>query len=104
MAFLAHPPGGAAAIEGHAGEAPAGTRARYVCVIAHVDPDTGAEHLIEGRCEGTLALQPRGTGGVGPLQGEQGSVRELRERVEHLHARPGIEVVGHADELADDRR
>jgi XTP/dITP diphosphohydrolase len=46
-------------------EAPAGSRARYVCVIAHVDPETGAERLFEGRCDGTLAQEPRGTGGFG---------------------------------------
>jgi XTP/dITP diphosphohydrolase len=34
-------------------------------VIAHVDPQTGAEHLFEGRCAGTLSAQPRGTGGFG---------------------------------------
>jgi len=45
-------------------EAPAGSRARYVCVIAYVTPD-GAEHLFEGRCEGTLAEQPHGAGGFG---------------------------------------
>jgi XTP/dITP diphosphohydrolase len=44
--------------------APAGSRARYVCVIAYVDPD-GGEHLFAGRCEGTLADEPRGTGGFG---------------------------------------
>jgi XTP/dITP diphosphohydrolase len=36
----------------------------YVCVIAHVD-ESGDEHLFEGRCEGTLAREPRGTGGFG---------------------------------------
>jgi XTP/dITP diphosphohydrolase len=45
-------------------EAPAGTRARYVCVVAHVTPD-GEEHLFEGRCLGTLAPAPRGAGGFG---------------------------------------
>jgi XTP/dITP diphosphohydrolase len=45
-------------------EAPAGSRARYVCVIAHVTPD-GEEHLFEGRCAGTLAPAPRGDGGFG---------------------------------------
>jgi XTP/dITP diphosphohydrolase len=45
-------------------EAPAGTRARYVCVIAHVTPD-GAEQLFEGRCTGTIAPEPRGEGGFG---------------------------------------
>jgi XTP/dITP diphosphohydrolase len=46
-------------------EAPAGSRARYVCVIAYVDPGTGTERLFEGRCEGTLAEAPRGAGGFG---------------------------------------
>ena len=45
-------------------EAPAGSRARYVCVIAHVTPD-GQETLFEGTCEGTLAPQPNGAGGFG---------------------------------------
>jgi XTP/dITP diphosphohydrolase len=45
-------------------EAPAGSRARYVCVIAHVTPE-GEEQLFEGRCEGTLAAQPSGGGGFG---------------------------------------
>jgi XTP/dITP diphosphohydrolase len=38
--------------------------AAYVCVIAHVDPG-GAERLFEGRCEGTLITEPRGSGGFG---------------------------------------
>jgi XTP/dITP diphosphohydrolase len=45
-------------------EAPAGSRARYVCVIAHVTPE-GEERLFEGRCEGTLAAEPHGAGGFG---------------------------------------
>jgi XTP/dITP diphosphohydrolase len=45
-------------------EAPAGSRARYVCVIAYVTPQN-EEHLFEGRCHGTLAAEPAGTGGFG---------------------------------------
>jgi XTP/dITP diphosphohydrolase len=45
-------------------DAPPGSRARYVCVIAYVTPE-GEEHLFEGRCEGTLAEQPHGAGGFG---------------------------------------
>jgi XTP/dITP diphosphohydrolase len=45
-------------------EAPAGSKLRYVCVIAHVGPE-GAEHVFEGRCMGTLAATPSGTGGFG---------------------------------------
>ena len=46
-------------------EAPAGSALEYVCVIAHVDPQSGDEHLFEGRCAGTMAAEPRGEGGFG---------------------------------------
>jgi XTP/dITP diphosphohydrolase len=36
----------------------------YVCALAYVDEE-GAERLFEGRCEGTLATEPRGSGGFG---------------------------------------
>ena len=36
----------------------------YVCALAYVDED-GAEQLFEGRCEGQLAPEPRGSGGFG---------------------------------------
>ena len=39
-------------------------RAAYVCVIALVD-DAGEEYTFEGRCAGTLILEPRGEGGFG---------------------------------------
>jgi XTP/dITP diphosphohydrolase len=39
-------------------------RVAYVCVIALVDLD-GNESVFEGRCEGTLAAEPKGTGGFG---------------------------------------
>ena len=39
-------------------------RVAYVCVIALVGED-GTESTFEGRCEGTLTDQPRGTGGFG---------------------------------------
>jgi XTP/dITP diphosphohydrolase len=45
-------------------EAPAGTTLRYVCVIAHVEPD-GSEHLFQGTTDGTVAPEPRGSGGFG---------------------------------------
>lgn len=46
-------------------EAPAGSALRYVCVIAHVDPGTGAERTWEGECRGTLAASPAGERGFG---------------------------------------
>jgi XTP/dITP diphosphohydrolase len=36
----------------------------YVCALAHVGAD-GTETVVEGRCEGTLIADPRGTGGFG---------------------------------------
>jgi XTP/dITP diphosphohydrolase len=36
----------------------------YRCALAYVD-EGGAEHLFEGRCDGVLAREPRGTGGFG---------------------------------------
>jgi XTP/dITP diphosphohydrolase len=36
----------------------------YVCALVHVTAE-GEEWLFEGRCTGTLAREPRGTGGFG---------------------------------------
>jgi XTP/dITP diphosphohydrolase len=46
-------------------EAPPGSPLAYVCVIALIDPATGEERTFEGRCTGTMAPTPRGTGGFG---------------------------------------
>lgn len=46
-------------------EAPAGSPLAYVCALAYVDPAGGREHVVEGRCEGTRASAPRGSGGFG---------------------------------------
>ena len=45
-------------------EAPAGSPLAYVCALAYAAPD-GTEHVVVGRCTGTLAVQPRGDGGFG---------------------------------------
>lgn len=39
--------------------------AAYVCAMAYVDPASGEEVVREARCEGTVAREPRGTGGFG---------------------------------------
>jgi XTP/dITP diphosphohydrolase len=39
-------------------------RVAYVCALAFATPGDGA-HVVEGRCEGTLAEEPRGSGGFG---------------------------------------
>ena len=46
-------------------EAPAGSALAYVCALAYVDPHAATEHLVEARCAGRLAEQPRGSGGFG---------------------------------------
>jgi XTP/dITP diphosphohydrolase len=68
-------------------EAPAGSALEYVCVIAYVDPATGAEQLFEGRCAGRLAAQARGERGFGydpaflPEDGPRGlTMAELSDR------------------------
>jgi XTP/dITP diphosphohydrolase len=45
-------------------EAPAGSPLAYVCALAYVDAGAG-EHVVEGRCTGTLDPDPRGDGGFG---------------------------------------
>ena len=45
-------------------EAPAGSALAYVCALAYVDA-AGGEHVVVGRCTGTLDDEPRGTGGFG---------------------------------------
>jgi len=45
-------------------EVPVGSPLRYVCVIAHVDPE-GVETTFEGTCTGTMAAQRAGTRGFG---------------------------------------
>ena len=45
-------------------QAPAGSRLRYVCVIAYVAPG-GEVRTFEGACTGRLAADARGAGGFG---------------------------------------
>jgi XTP/dITP diphosphohydrolase len=46
-------------------EVPPGSALAYVCVIALADPRSGEALLFEGRCTGTMAPEPRGSGGFG---------------------------------------
>jgi XTP/dITP diphosphohydrolase len=39
-------------------------RVAYVCALAYAEPG-GRVHVVEGRCAGTLATEPRGGGGFG---------------------------------------
>lgn len=59
-------------------------RATYVCALALVEPGGGQE-VFEGRCEGTLISDPRGTGGFGydpafvPEERPPGDARTMAE-------------------------
>jgi XTP/dITP diphosphohydrolase len=46
-------------------EVPVGGELEYICAIAFVDPQSGAEHVFEGRCSGCLAGETRGERGFG---------------------------------------
>lgn len=46
-------------------EAPPGSRLRYVCALAYIDPETGQDEVFFGYCEGRMASEPRGSGGFG---------------------------------------
>jgi XTP/dITP diphosphohydrolase len=93
-------------------EARPGGALAYVCVIALVDPRTGEERTFEGRCTGTMAPAPRGSGGFGydPIfvpddldgertmaelsQAEKDAIshrgRAARALLEHLRASVGV--------------
>jgi XTP/dITP diphosphohydrolase len=65
-------------------EVPAGRRGAYfVCVLVLLGA-SGAEHVFEGRCEGTLAQSPRAGGGFGydPLFVPDGSSLTFAEMEE----------------------
>lgn len=46
-------------------EAPVGSRLRYVCALAYVDPACGDERVFFGDCRGRLASERRGSNGFG---------------------------------------
>jgi XTP/dITP diphosphohydrolase len=46
-------------------ETPVGSRLRYVCAIAYVDPSSGQHQLFFGDCGGRRAAHPRGARGFG---------------------------------------
>jgi XTP/dITP diphosphohydrolase len=65
--------------------APAGSRLTYICVLAYVDPSSGLERLFEGRCEGRMSAERRGTRGFGydpvflPEGGDGRTMAELED-------------------------
>jgi XTP/dITP diphosphohydrolase len=46
-------------------EVPAGSRLRYVCALAYVDPAAGEERVFFGECRGRMSGERRGSRGFG---------------------------------------
>lgn len=46
-------------------EVPVGSRLRYVCALAYINPETGEERVFFGDCRGRLAPERRGSAGFG---------------------------------------
>ncbi|MGD0981477.1 MAG: RdgB/HAM1 family non-canonical purine NTP pyrophosphatase [Solirubrobacteraceae bacterium] len=46
-------------------EVPPGTGLHYVCSLVYVEPRSGEVQVFEGRCDGLMSAEPRGSGGFG---------------------------------------
>lgn len=46
-------------------EAPPGSRLRYVCALAYVEPESGEEQVFFGECRGHMSAERRGSRGFG---------------------------------------
>jgi len=46
-------------------EVPPGTGLHYICSLVYVEPSSGEERVFEGRCDGLMSAEPRGSGGFG---------------------------------------
>jgi XTP/dITP diphosphohydrolase len=66
--------------------------ARFVCVVAIAEPSTREVFTFEGRCEGRIALRPKGAGGFGydPIFIPEGHTQtfgelpqEVKDRISH---------------------
>jgi XTP/dITP diphosphohydrolase len=84
-------------------------RVAYVCALAYV-AERGEEALVEGRCEGTLATEPRGSGGFGydpafvPDEvGDGRTMAELDRAEKHAISHRGRAARKLADRLAGER-
>jgi XTP/dITP diphosphohydrolase len=92
-------------------EAPAGSRLRYVCALAYVDPRSGEEQLFFGYCNGRLAADPRGAGGFGydpafiPDRGRDGhTMAELSDAEKDTISHRGEALRAFIDWLAGNER
>jgi XTP/dITP diphosphohydrolase len=89
-------------------------RVAYVCALVYVEPG-GREEVVHGRCEGTLALEPRGDGGFGydpafvpdDYPGDERTMAELRpdekDAISH-RGRAARKLAAKLRELEEERR
>jgi len=82
----------------------------YVCALALVEPG-GSETVVEGRCEGRLTMDPRGSGGFGydpafiPLAGDgERSMAELSPEEKHAISHRGAAIAALAERLRGEER
>jgi XTP/dITP diphosphohydrolase len=79
-------------------EAPAGSRLRYVCALAFVDPRSGEERVFLGDCRGRLADARRGERGFGydpvflPDDGQNRTMAELSDAEKDIISHRGHAV------------
>ncbi|HXN10416.1 MAG TPA: non-canonical purine NTP pyrophosphatase [Steroidobacteraceae bacterium] len=88
---------------------PAGSRLRYVCALAHVDPQSGVERVFEGRCDGRMAPARRGSDGFGydpvfvPDAGDGRTMAELDPVEKDAISHRGAAIAALAAWLASER-
>jgi XTP/dITP diphosphohydrolase len=85
-------------------------RVAYVCALAFAEPGDGDERVFEARCTGTLAREPRGSGGFGydPAfvpddLGDGRTMAELDPVEKHAISHRGRAVRSFADWLRTER-
>ena len=84
-------------------------RARFVCVVAIVDPSGSALNLSEGICHGTITFTPRGDGGFGydPIfipDGYTQTFAELPELIKNRISHRALALAQTREFLATDLR
>jgi len=84
-------------------------RARFVCVVAIIDPSGSVLNLSEGICHGTITFTPRGDGGFGydPLfipDGYTETFAELPETLKNRISHRALALVQTKQFLATDLR
>lgn len=86
-----------------------GSGLTYVCVLAYVDPRSGLERVFEGRCEGRMSQQRRGSRGFGydpvfvPDDGDGRTMAELDDAEKDAISHRGAAIRAFTDWFASGR-